>query len=156
MRALVSEGDEAPDFELPAHTGETVRLSDLRGRPVVLYFYPRAGTPGCTREAERFNSLLEEFSSLGVEVLGISTDSPRAAARFADRLGLRFRLLSDVDGRVASSYGALKAGTKRPSARRVTFILGSDGRILKILEGVRPAQRHADLALEFVREKLGS
>jgi len=122
---------------------------------VVLYFYPRAMTPGCTREAIRFNELLDEFEKLGAVVVGVSTDSVERNRRFAEKHGLRFRLLSDPEGRVAELYGVLKKGTKRPSAQRVTFIIGPDGRVYRVLENIRPAERHADEALAAVRELAG-
>ncbi|NOZ89613.1 MAG: peroxiredoxin [Crenarchaeota archaeon] len=144
-------GVEAPDFEAETHRGDRLRLSSLRGRVVVLYFYPRAMTSGCTREAQRFNQLLDEFEKLGAVVLGASTDPPERNRRFAEKLGLRFTLLSDPDGSIARLYGVLKEGTKRPSAKRVTFIIDEDGVIREVIENVRPAEKHADLALEAVR-----
>ncbi len=149
---LVKEGMEAPDFELPAHDGSTVRLSSLRGKIVVLYFYPRAMTSGCTREAKRFNELLDKFNYLGAVVLGVSTDPVDRLKRFAEKYGLRFKLLSDEEGRVAEAYGVLRAKAKRPTAERVTFIIDPDGRIAAILSGIKPAEKHADIALEKVKE----
>ena len=151
-------GSPAPDFEAETHTGERLRLSSLKGRIVVLYWYPRAMTSGCTREARRFNELLDEFQRYGAVVLGISTDPPERNRRFAEKLGLRFTLLSDPSGEVARLYGVLKQGTKRPSAQRVTFIIAPDGTVYRVLRNIRPAERHADEALKAVRElaeKLG-
>ena len=142
-------GSRAPDFELTAHDGSKVRLSELRGRPVVLYFYPRAMTPGCTRETVRFNELLPEFEKLGVVVLGVSTDPVDRNARFAEKHGVKFKLLSDVEGKVAEAYGVLRRG-KQLSAERVTFIIDSDGVVREVIMGVRPAEKHAELALEAV------
>jgi len=144
-------GDPAPDFEATAHDGTRFKLSEQRGRIVVLYFYPRAMTPGCTREAKRFNELLEEFEKLGAIVVGVSTDPVERNKRFAEKLGLRFKLLSDPEGRIASLYGVLKTGTKRPSAERVTFVIDEEGVVREVFERVRPAEKHADLALEAVR-----
>lgn len=150
------EGTEAPDFEAVAHTGEKVRLSDYKGKIVVLYFYPRAMTPGCTREGHRFEELAEEFEKRGAVILGVSTDSPDRNKRFAEKEGFKhILLLSDEEGKIAESYGVLKPGAKRPSAARVTFIIDKDGVIRKVLVGVRPAERHADLALEAVKELSG-
>ena len=149
--ATLEPGAEAPGFEARTRTGETFRLSSLRGRILVLYFYPRAMTSGCTREAERFNRLLDEFEKHGAVVVGVSTDPPERNRRFAERLGLRFTLLSDPEGRIAQLYGVLKRGTRRPSAQRVTFIVDRNGVIREVLKNVRPAERHADLALEAVR-----
>ena len=146
-------GDEAPDFELPSHTGDKVRLSNYRGRVVVLYFYPRAMTPGCTREGIRFNELYNEFEKLGAVVLGVSTDPVDKNRKFAEKYGFQFPLLSDVDGRVSELYGVLEVrGKGVKSSRRTTFIINAEGRIARILENIRPAEKHADLALEEVRK----
>jgi peroxiredoxin Q/BCP len=151
----VSVGGKAPDFMLPADDGSVFRLSDHRGRIVVLYFYPRAFTPGCTREAARFNELLDEFEGLGAVVVGVSTDPVDRIARFKEKLGLRFTLLSDAEGRVASLYGVLRAGRKRPSAERATFIIDGEGVVRRIIRNVRPAERHVDLALEEAKKLAG-
>jgi peroxiredoxin Q/BCP len=145
-------GSRAPDFEAVAHTGERVRLSDFRGRIVVLYFFPRAMTPGCTREGIRFNELLPEFERLGAVVIGASTDTVERQRKFASKHGFRFLLISDPEGLVAKAYGVLRRGTRRMSAERVTFVIGRDGIIKAIIRGVRPAERHADEALKIVRE----
>ncbi len=155
VNMVVEPGTPAPDFEAEAHDGTVFRLSGYRGRMVILYFYPRAMTPGCTREAKRFNELLEEFERLGAVVAGVSTDPPERNKRFAEKLGLRFRLLSDPDGRIASLYGVLKAGTKRPSAERVTFVIDDSGVVREVIRGVRPAEKHADAALDVVRRLRG-
>jgi peroxiredoxin Q/BCP len=150
--AGVREGEEAPDFEAPAHTGERVRLSDYRGKVVVLYFYPRAMTPGCTREGVRFNELYPEFEKLGVVVLGVSTDPPDTNRRFAERHGFRFKLVSDTDGRISEAYGVLEKRLGSMSSKRATFIIDRKGRIARILENLRPAEKHAELALEEARK----
>ncbi|MEB3779515.1 MAG: peroxiredoxin [Desulfurococcales archaeon] len=149
---MVNVGDEAPDFEATAHDGSKVRLSDLKGRVIVLYFYPRAMTPGCTREGVRFNELYDEFEKLNVVVLGVSTDSVNANRKFAERFGFRFKLLSDVDGDISSKYGVLDKSGGKLTARRTTFIIAPDGRIAAKLENIRPAERHAELALEEVKK----
>jgi len=152
----VSVGDIAPDFEAIAHTGEKVRLSQFRGKVVVLYFYPRAMTPGCTREGIRFNELLEEFEKLGAVILGVSTDPPEKNKRFAEKHGFRFLLLSDPEGEVAEKYGVLRVTRSgRKSAERTTFIIDRDGVVRKVLRNIRPAEKHADLALEEVRRLSG-
>lgn len=155
VAVVLEPGSEAPVFEAVTHTGSKLRLDELRGRIVVLYFYPRAMTPGCTREAQRFNELLDEFERLGAVVLGVSTDPPERNRRFAEKLGLRFTLLSDPEGEIARLYGVLKEGTKRPSAQRVTFIIDMEGRIVEVLKNIRPAEKHADLALEAVKRLAG-
>ncbi len=151
-KSKLKEGDLAPDFELPAHDGSTVRLSDLRGRIVVLYFYPRAMTSGCTREAQRFNELLEEFEKYNAVVLGVSNDPLDKVKRFAEKLGLKFKLLSDAENKVIEKYGVIRRRGDKVSANRVTFIISPDGVIAKILRNIRPAEKHADLALEEVKK----
>ncbi len=147
------EGDKAPDFESPAIKGESFRLSDLKGKIIVLYFYPRAMTPGCTREARRFQELYPEFNSHGAVIVGVSTDPIERLRRFAEKEGLKdIILVSDVDGAIATKYGVLRQGKKRLSANRVTFIIDREMRIRKILSNIRPAEKHADLALEAVKE----
>ena len=148
---MVSEGESAPSFEAVAHTGEKVRLEDFRGRIVVLYFYPRAMTPGCTREGIRFNELLDEFTKLGAVVIGVSTDPVDKNRKFAERNGFRFLLVSDEDGKIARLYGVLRGSGDSLSADRVTFIIDRDGKIARILKGIRPAERHADEALAVVK-----
>ncbi len=152
MANPLEPGVEAPDFEATAHTGEKVRLSDYRGKIVVLYFYPRAMTPGCTREGIRFNELADEFEKLGAVILGISTDPPERNKKFAEKHGFdKILLLSDPEGEIAKAYGVLRQGGKLPSAERVTFIISPDGKIVEVLRNIRPAEKHADLALEVVR-----
>ena len=151
-KSKLKEGDPAPDFELPAHDGSMVRLSDFKGKIVILYFYPRAMTSGCTREAQRFNELLEEFEKNGAVVLGVSNDPVDKIKRFADKLGLKFKLLSDAENKVIEEYGVLRRRGDKVSANRVTFIISPDGRIVKILKNIRPAEKHADLALEEVKK----
>lgn len=150
---MMNVGEPAPDFEVLAHTGERVRLSSLRGKTVVLYFYPKAMTSGCTREGQRFNELLEEFERRGAVVLGISTDSVESNRKFAELQGFRFKLLCDVERSVSKSYGVLsESGT----AERVTFVIDGNGIIRKILRNIRPAERHADEALAAVKEIAGA
>jgi len=148
---VVSEGEAAPDFELPSHTGEKIRLSNLKGHYVVLYFYPRAMTPGCTREAEVFNKHLDDFEKLNVIVLGVSTDSVERNRKFAEKHNLRFKLLSDTEGKVAQLYGVLRKGTSRPSAERVTFVIDPQGTVRAVIKGVR-AEEHPLRALDVIRE----
>ncbi len=149
---MVAPGEKAPDFEAPSTDGTTFRLSSLRGRIVVLYFYPRAMTSGCTREAQRFNELIEEFNKHNAVVIGVSTDPIERNKRFAERLGLRFTLLSDETGDIARMYGVLRPGARRVSAQRVTFIIDENGVIRNVIKGVKPAEKHADKALQAVRE----
>ncbi|MCE4606463.1 MAG: peroxiredoxin [Desulfurococcales archaeon] len=146
-------GDKAPIFEATTHTGRVISLGDFRGMITVIYFYPRAMTPGCSREAVRFNELAGEFEKCGAVILGISTDPPMRNKRFAEKLSVsKIIFLSDPDGSIAGMFGVLKKGVKKPSAERVTFVLGKDLTIKSILRNIRPAERHADEALKVVRE----
>ena len=131
MAARLEPGRKAPDFTLPDAQGRPVSLADLRGRRVVVYFYPKASTPGCTTQACDFRDSLERFAADGFAVVGISPDAPEALARFADAESLSFPLLSDADHRVAEAYGAW--GEKKNYGRtyeglvRSTVVVGADG-----------------------------
>ncbi|WP_067932050.1 thioredoxin-dependent thiol peroxidase [Alicyclobacillus kakegawensis] len=153
--ADVQVGDVAPDFTLPSHTGESVTLSNLRGKKVVLFFYPKDQTPGCTQEACSFRDLATEFAAAGAAVYGISRDSLRSHERFAEKHALPMPLLSDADGAVCAAYGVLKEkhmfGKKVFGIERTTFVIDSDGRIAKVYPKVK-VDGHADEVLAFVRE----
>jgi peroxiredoxin Q/BCP len=129
----LSPGDPAPDFELTTDTGETLRLADLAGKRVVLYAYPAAMTPGCTKQACDFRDSLQSLKATGLDVIGISPDSPAKLAAFRDRDSLNFPLMSDPDRSVLTAYGAF--GEKQNYGRTVqgvirsTFVIGPDGRI---------------------------
>ncbi|HUZ21023.1 MAG TPA: thioredoxin-dependent thiol peroxidase [Acidimicrobiales bacterium] len=142
----LAAGDEAPAFSLPDQDGEPVALADLAGRRVVVYFYPADDTPGCTKEASQFNELLDDFSRLGVEVLGISPDGAESHRRFRDRYGLTVRLLSDVDHSVMERYGAWGEktlyGRTTVGVIRSTFLVDPDGRLEQAWYHVR-ADGHA-------------
>jgi|BEDMetMinimDraft_2_1075160.scaffolds.fasta_scaffold08649_1 Peroxiredoxin len=144
------EGQEAPDFELESTVGK-IRLSSFRGRKVVLYFFPRAATPGCTRELERFNSLYERFKELNAEVLGVSVDNLSAQTKFAQSHSAKFPLLSDSEKKVSQLYNVLNE--KGTSAQRVTFVIDEAGRIVKVLKNMKKAEDHADVALEIVKRR---
>ncbi|MFQ6607243.1 MAG: peroxiredoxin [Fidelibacterota bacterium] len=151
-------GDIAPDFVLPDEAGREHRLSDFRGQPVVVYFYPKDDTPGCTKEACAFRDDYPRFEELGVRVFGISYDTPESHSRFKAKYDIPFTLLSDTDKSVAKSYGA--AGLVFP--KRVTFIIDGTGKISKVYEKVS-VTTHSSEILEFLRgeqlarqgEKLG-
>jgi peroxiredoxin Q/BCP len=147
---MLSEGDTAPDFELDADNGETVRLSDLRGGPVVLYFYPRDDTSGCTKEACGFRDHLDEFLDRGYTVLGVSPDGVESHRRFRDKYELNFRLLADREHEVAEAFGAwgLKKmyGREYEGILRSTFIIDAEGAIVKAYAKVRTAD-HAEQIL---------
>jgi peroxiredoxin Q/BCP len=136
--SAVAEGGEAPPFDLPDQHGRQRRLSDYRGRWVVLYFYPRDDTPGCTMEACQFRDGLDQLHSMGADVLGISVDSPESHAQFAGKFSLPFPLLSDADGGVARSYGSLLSLGPLQVAKRHTFIIDDYGKVAKIYRKVKP------------------
>ncbi|HET6342584.1 MAG TPA: thioredoxin-dependent thiol peroxidase [Gemmatimonadota bacterium] len=153
--ATPSAGDPAPDFELPSTGGDPVRLSDLKGRPVVLFFYPKDMTSGCTTEACAFQASLPDFSKVDAEIFGISRDSLESHAKFREKEGLTFDLLSDVDGDVTERYGVWKEkkmyGKNHMGIERTTFVIGPDGRIARVFPKVK-VEGHADEVLEAVRE----
>jgi thioredoxin-dependent peroxiredoxin len=134
-------GDEAPDFSLPDADGAEVRLSDLRGERVIVYFYPAAMTPGCTKEACDFRDSLGALAAAGVKVLGISPDEPARLAKFRDRDGLNFPLLSDPGYRIHKAYGAYGEkklyGKTTVGVIRSTFVIGPDGKVERAYQGVR-------------------
>jgi len=148
---MLEEGTTAPSFALPNQDGETVRLADFEGRRVVLYFYPRADTPGCTREAEGFRDSYDRFRDLDAIVLGISNDPVDDLEAFHQKHDLPFDLLSDDDGEVArayESYGTVEmGGDEHEIAFRNTYGIGPDGEIEHAYEGVDP-DGHADEVLE--------
>ena len=147
---MVEEGQPAPDFELTSDTGEVVRLSDLRGRPVVLYFYPRDETPGCTRQACGFRDAYAAFEERGAAILGVSPDDEASHARFRARHDLPFTLLADPDRKVAEAYGVWREktlyGKKRLGIVRSTFVIGPDGAVVRAMRGVKP-DGHAERVL---------
>jgi thioredoxin-dependent peroxiredoxin len=147
--APLSPGDTAPEFTLPDVDGKPVSLSDYRGRSVVVYFYPAASTPGCTRQACDFQDNLAELEAAGFAVLGISPDPPAKLATFRDAEGLSFPLLSDVDHSVLSAYGAYGEkqmyGKKVTGVIRSTFVIDPQGRIDKALYSVRATGHVAKL-----------
>jgi peroxiredoxin Q/BCP len=152
--AAPTAGEPAPDFELPSTGGRPVRLSDLRGRPVVLFFYPKDMTSGCTAEACAFQASLPDFSTVDAEIFGISRDSLESHAQFREKEGLTYDLLSDVDGDVTERYGVWKEknmyGKKQMGIERTTFVIGPDGRVAKVFPKVK-VEGHADEVLEAVR-----
>ena len=146
-------GDEAPDFTLTDDAGKQVTLSSLRGQQVIVYFYPAAMTPGCTKEACDFRDSIASLAAAGVTVLGISPDAPAKLARFRDRDGLNFPLLSDPDHKVHDAYGAW--GEKKLYGKvtvgviRSTFVVDADGRIEKALYAVKATGHVARLRAEI-------
>lgn len=153
--SLPAVGELAPDFELPADDGSTVRLSALRGRPVVLYFYPRDDTPGCTTEACDFRDRQPDWQALDAVVLGVSGDSLKAHTRFRDKYALPFRLLSDPGHEVMDAYGAwgdkVLYGKKTTGVIRSTVVIDRDGRIAAAWPKVR-VKGHADEVVAAVQQ----
>jgi thioredoxin-dependent peroxiredoxin len=146
-------GDKAPAFTLPTDGGDTIRLSKLKGTLVVLYFYPKDDTPGCTLEALNFSAQAKAFAKAGAVVVGVSRDSPEKHHRFKAKHGLNLILASDESGETLESYGVWKEkslyGRKFMGIERSTFLLGKDGRIVKIWRKVKVAD-HAEAVLTEV------
>jgi peroxiredoxin Q/BCP len=153
----VQDGDKAPDFELPTENGETLKLSKLiraAGRPVVVYFYPKDDTSGCTAEAKDFTRLAADFKKAGVEVIGISPDSPESHQKFATKYDLDVRLAADTDKAVANAYGVWVEksmyGRKYMGVERSTFLIDAKGRIARSWRKVK-VPGHADEVLAAAR-----
>lgn len=152
---LPSIGKQAPAFSLPASTGKTIKLADLKGRLVVLYFYPKADTPGCTTEACAFRDAAADFDKSKITVLGVSPDPVAKVEKFAAKFRLNFPLLADEDHAVCEKYGVWQEksmyGRKYWGAARITFIIGPTGKILHVFEKVKPAG-HDQEVLNWIRE----
>ena len=144
---MVQEGKPAPDFELTNDAGDTVRLSDLRGKPVVLYFYPKDDTPGCTTQARGIRDAWAEFERAGAVVLGVSPDDERSHVKFKEKYELPFTLLADTEHSTAEDYGVWVeknyAGKTYMGVERSTFVIDADGNVAKELRKVKP-DTHAD------------
>jgi peroxiredoxin Q/BCP len=142
----MKEGAKAPGFELPDDTGKTTRLADFAGQQLVLYFYPRDATPGCTMEAEEFRDLYSKFKKKGAEIIGISKDSVESHAKFRAKFKLPFRLLADTDRKLIEAYDVWQEknmyGKKVMGVVRTTVIIGADGKVAKIFSKVK-AKGHA-------------
>jgi peroxiredoxin Q/BCP len=148
---MVVEGESAPGFTLTSDTGHEVSLESLRGRPVVLYFYPKDDTPGCTAQACGIRDAWEEFQQAGAVVLGVSPDGEDSHAKFKEKYDLPFTLLADTDHQVADAYGVWGeksyAGKTYMGVNRSTFVIDPEGNLARIFRDVKPAE-HADQVLE--------
>jgi peroxiredoxin Q/BCP len=146
----LKEGDVAPEFSAATNGGGTVSLADFKGRNVILYFYPKDDTPGCTKEACAFRDHFAEFKKRGAAVLGVSTDSAKSHDRFVEKFKLPFTLLADEDKQIVEAYGVWGEkrfmGRKYLGTHRVTFLIGPDGRIKKVWPRVKP-EEHAQEVL---------
>ena len=152
---MVSEGEQTPDFTLPDQDGNNVTLSDLRGRPVVLYFYPKADTPGCTTQACGIRDHRGDYEQAGAKVLGVSPDTVTAIRKFAEKYTLDFELLADEDHAVAELYGVWGEkkmyGKTYMGVQRATFVIDPEGRVAKVFPKVSP-KTHDEVVLEALRE----
>ena len=149
-------GEMAPDFEAPTDTGETIRLSDLRGRDVVLYFYPRADTPGCTKEACSFRDDYRAYEAKGVVILGVSPDSVKKQARFKEKWSLPFTLIADEDHAISQAYGVwgIKEflGREYEGVYRTTFLIDPQGKVRRVFKDVNPTQHSQDILAAMAAE----
>ena len=155
---MIEQGQQAPDFELPDQDGNPVRLSDYRGQTVLLYFYPKADTPGCTTQACGLRDWISDFNDVGAAVLGVSPDPVKRVKKFHDGQGLNFTLLADEDHAVCDLYGvwAEKSmyGKKYWGALRSTFVLDGDGTVVHVIEKASPKTHAADVLAAL--EELGA
>lgn len=150
---MLKVGNSAPDFAAPDADGRTLKLSDFRGEKVVLYFYPKDDTPGCTKEACSFRDAFSKLKRAGIKVIGVSPDTPKSHEKFTAKYNLPFTLISDPDHKVAGAYGAY--GEKKFMGRtyqgflRNTFLIDESGRIKKIFEKVKPEQHAMEVLAAF-------
>jgi peroxiredoxin Q/BCP len=155
--ANTAVGQEAPDFTLPASNGENVSLHDFRGKNVVLYFYPKDNTPGCTKESCDFRDKVEDFSAKDTVILGVSTDDLISHDKFIKKYNLPFLLLSDTEAEVSKLYGVYKLkknfGKEYMGIERSTFIIDKEGRLAKEYRKVK-VDGHVDEALQYISENL--
>lgn len=142
-------GDTAPDFTLPSQAGTSVSLKDYQGKSVVLYFYPKDDTPGCTAESCAFRDQYEVFKSAGAEVIGVSGDSPESHQKFATKYQLPFTLLSDKGDKVRNLYGAKTMMGLVPG--RITYVIGNDGKIQYIFDSMFNFKGHVEEALKVLQ-----
>lgn len=148
---MLDVGATAPDFESESHDGRKVRLRDLRGKPVILYFFPKAFTPLCTVETRRFRDTYPDLKALGAEVIGISTDTLATQCDFAEREEVSFPLLADPERRISTAYGVLWPLV--PRARRVTFVIGETGSIELVSWHELNVSKHLDEVMRHLRKR---
>ena len=139
------EGQPAPDFSLTSNEGSNVSLKDYKGKWVVLYFYPKDFTSGCTLEAQNFQRDLSKYENANAVILGVSVDSPQSHKDFCAKEGLHFKLLADADGKVSNAYGSIMDYKGTKMAARNTFIINPQGNIVKVFPGVKPATHSEDV-----------
>lgn len=154
MQKELKEGDTAPAFSLESDNGEKISLKDLRGKVVVLFFYPKDMTPGCTQEACDFRDYSKDFKKAGAIVLGVSKDSVESHQKFIEKHVLSFPLLADIQGKACEAYGVWKEkslyGRKYMGIERTTFVIGADGKVQNIFRKVK-VKDHAKEILELLR-----
>ncbi len=155
MAEWIEAGTKAPVFTLPSTDGKNISLSDLQGKPVVLYFYPKDDTPGCTSEACAFRDRKKELAELGAAVLGISADTVESHAKFREKYDLNFPLLADADHHVAEAYGAWREktrfGKKSMGIQRSTFLIDTEGTVRKVWKSVQ-VDGHDQQVLDALRD----
>jgi peroxiredoxin Q/BCP len=149
IQLKLKEGDKAPEFSAATNGGGNISLTDLRGKNVILYFYPKDDTPGCTKEACAFRDGFTEFKHRGVVILGVSPDSVKSHDKFVEKFKLPFTLLADEDKKIVEAYGVWGEksfmGRKYMGVHRVTFLIGGDGHIKKIWPQVKPDEHAAEV-----------
>jgi peroxiredoxin Q/BCP len=145
MADLPQQGESLPDLELTTESGEHIGKGELTGQKTVLYFYPKDDTPGCTKEACAFRDRMDEYTQAGIQVYGVSLDSPESHREFREKYSLNFPLLTDEGGRTSEALGVLREDRKR--TKRVTFLLDPEGRISRVYPEVTP-DTHAEEILE--------
>ena len=149
----IASGIQAPDFSLPDETGTTRKLSEFRGRPVILYFYPKDDTPGCTTEACNFRDDYSHYTKAGVTILGVSPDSSKSHEKFKTKYGLPFPLLADAEHKICELYKVW--GVKKNYGReyngvfRTTYLIDEQGKIVRVFENVKPAGHSAEILAEL-------
>ena len=155
MEIPIAVNDKAPEFNSLDQDGNKIALKDFKGKWVVLYFYPRADTPGCTIEACSFRDSFKRVEKIGAVVLGVSPDTPAAQKKFVDKFDLPFTLVADADKKICNAYGVIQEknmyGKKVMGVARTTFIIGPDGKVKHIFSKVKP-EGHAEEVLEWLKE----